>query len=93
MAGAERQGGFYFDADAVDGDARTVMAPVHNEAAGRHRLEPLKAGGNPIALGDGFESQCVGVANDIRNKIPNCCLIRARMKIYSDRPSGTGRLG
>src|ERR1700730_155491 len=91
MAGAERQRRFDLDADTVDGDARTIMTPVQEEAAGRHRREPREARGDPVALGKRFERKRISsrLADDIRNKIANSCLIRDRMKIYSDRPGMT----
>lgn len=95
MPGAERQRRFYFDADAVDADASTVMASVHDEATHPNRLECREACCNPITVCKGFECERVtgGFAEKVRDKVANSCLIRGRMKIYGDRPITIGRLG
>ena len=95
MAGAECQRRFDFNADTVDGNAGTVMAPVHDEAAGHDGLQPREACGYPITLGQRFERKRVtgGFAGEIDHKIANICLIRSRMKIYSDCPVTIGGLG
>ncbi len=43
MAGAEGERGLDLDADAVRRDAGAVVRAVHDEAAGRDRLEPGEA--------------------------------------------------
>ena len=56
MAGAEGERGFDLDPDAVRRDAGAVVRPVDDEAAGRDRLQPDEAFGDPILRGDTFEA-------------------------------------
>jgi len=89
MAGAERQRRFDFDANAVGGDTRAIVTPVHDEPAGRYRLKSLKTGGDPICFRDFLESKRLrnGSARCGRDHLPEFMLVERARRVERDNPA------
>ena len=60
MAGAERERRLDLDADGASRNAGAVMGAVHDEAAGRDRLEPAQALAHPVPCSAPLEDQRLG---------------------------------
>ena len=60
MAGAERERRLDLDADGASRNASAVMGAVHDEAAGRDRLEPAQALAHPVPCSVPLEDQRLG---------------------------------
>ena len=60
MAGAERERRLDLDADGASRNAGAVMGAMHDEAAGRDRLEPAQALAHPVPCSAPLEDQRLG---------------------------------